>query len=333
MRKHLGQAELPVFTATFPGTNVDEGTWAKQAADFNHAHQFEVTPTAEELIRDLGELMFAQDIPIWSTSTYAQFRVMKLVKEQGIRVVLDGQGGDEIFGGYDPHRYFYLKGQTPISGIDHVVNGNLSFFLRQYLRFDGVPSLPTSIQHKINLSYFKDLSFIQPDFITEQFRHIDLRQNPESHGLNERLSWEMQNHTLKSYLKCEDRCAMWHSVESRTPFADDFPLIEYVFGLPADLKFDGARLKTLLREASSSVMPEAIKKRSDKQGYTTPNRAWLSKIAPEMSEVFSDALGDIFQVEKIRAEYSNLLTNKALNDDGRLFKYLSFAIWHREFVR
>ena len=71
---------------------------------------------------------------------------------------------------------------------------------------------------------------------------------------------------------------MWHGIESRTPFADDVNLIEYLFSVPASYKMHGSQLKSLLRDASNQVIPEAIKKRSDKQGYTTPNNAWIRKL-------------------------------------------------------
>jgi asparagine synthase (glutamine-hydrolysing) len=137
----------------------------------------------------------------------------------------------------------------------------------------------------------------------------------------------MQNTSLKGYLKCEDRCAMWHGIESRTPFADDVNLIEYVFSVPASYKMHGSQLKALLREASDQVIPQAIKNRSDKQGYTTPNNAWIRKLAPEMKHYFAETLEPYLDVKKINSEFGKLFNPPSETDTGRIFKFLSFAVW------
>ena len=125
MRKHLGDSNpFHVYTAEFPGNSVDEGKWATLMAQSVNAIQHTVLPDAESLLRDIEALTYCQDVPIWSTSTYAQFRVMQAVKESGIKVVLDGQGGDELFGGYDPHRSFYWKGLSASDKLTEMKAGN-----------------------------------------------------------------------------------------------------------------------------------------------------------------------------------------------------------------
>ena len=137
----------------------------------------------------------------------------------------------------------------------------------------------------------------------------------------------MQNTSLKGYLRCEDRCAMWHGIESRTPFADDVPLIEYLFSVPAVYKMHGSRLKALLRDASAPVLPQAILNRSDKQGYTTPNNAWIKSIAPHFREHFNSVLAPFLDVQKINTEYEKLFHPRTEGDTGRIFKFISFALW------
>jgi len=90
----------PVFTACFDDKAIDESSWAKKVVDTTNVYWHRVFPTSAELLTDLENLMYCQDVPIWSTSTYAQFRTMQSVKENGIKVIMDGQGGDELFGGY-----------------------------------------------------------------------------------------------------------------------------------------------------------------------------------------------------------------------------------------
>ncbi len=333
MRKHLGESNpLHVYTAEFPGNSVDEGKWATLMAQSVNAIQHTVLPDAESLLRDMEALTYCQDVPIWSTSTYAQFRVMQAVKESGIKVVLDGQGGDELFGGYDPHRSFYWKGLSARDKIIEMKAGNgliqnLKFHFHQQARFDYVFRLTPGMNLRLQKNYFNEHQFLNQEFLNYNVQRFNNQRQYQQQNLNSRLAFEMQNTSLKGYLKCEDRCAMWHGIESRTPFADDVHLIEYLFSVPASYKMYGSQLKALLRDASSQVIPEAIKNRSDKQGYTTPNNAWIRKLAPEFKSYFTESLDPYVDVKKIHAEFGKLFNPTSEIDTGRIFKFLSFAVW------
>ena len=89
----------------------------------------------------------------------------------------------------------------------------------------------------------------------------------------------------------------------------------------------GSQLKALLRDESNQVIPEAIKNRSDKQGYTTPNNAWIRKLAPEFKHYFTEALEPYLDVKKINSEFEKLFNPSSEVDTGRIFKFLSFAVW------
>ncbi|MFN6037895.1 MAG: asparagine synthase (glutamine-hydrolyzing), partial [Bacteroidota bacterium] len=116
---YFDKNSLEFFTACFPGTPVDESNWASQVV-LNGGKWNTVTPTSEELWKDLDDLVYSQDVPIWSSSTYAQFRVMKLAKESGVKVVLDGQGGDELFAGYYPYYLSYWNELEINAGKTHL---------------------------------------------------------------------------------------------------------------------------------------------------------------------------------------------------------------------
>src|SRR5581483_12426954 len=89
-----GHEGLNTFTVSFDDANIDESKWAKIVAEHTKARVHWAKPNAQELVKDLHDLIYCQDIPIWSTSTYAQYRVMQMIKQANIKVVLDGQGGD-----------------------------------------------------------------------------------------------------------------------------------------------------------------------------------------------------------------------------------------------
>lgn len=333
MRKILSPGrEIKTFTSVFPGDPSDESKWADSMAEFSASQSFKVTADAAELLRDLDELSLCQDIPLWSTSTYAQFRVMKMVRDTGIKVVLDGQGGDEVFAGYGLHRYYFQKG-LPLQKrwIHLLANGQLPFYLNQYLRQELIYQLPPSLTLFFYKRYFPELNVFNSDFLKRnQERYIQMRKRNPSH-LNERLASEMNHSSLKSYLKCEDRCAMWHGVESRTPFADDHPLIDYVFGLGQEYKIRGKLSKFLLRESIKGIVPESIRMRADKMGYATPNNVWINTLAQEMESALLDLPEEFFDRKELRKRYKSLFYPTSQLDNGRIFKFFSFSSWYRVF--
>jgi asparagine synthase (glutamine-hydrolysing) len=331
MQKILGRGgRIKTFSAVFPGQPFDESHWIKEMAAFASTAMHTVSPQGDELLHDLDDLMLCQDIPIWSTSTYAQYRVMKLVQETGIKVVLDGQGGDEVFAGYGQHTHFYTSGQS----LPERLGGNLSirklgFHLKQQMRFDWVYRLHPALASKVFKLYFSDLSLLNPEFYKRnRERFLDMRSGYDK-DLNSRLVREMENTSLKAYLKCEDRCSMWFGVESRTPFADDHPLIKYVFSIPQAYKMRDDASKLLLRDAIKGLVPETIRTRTDKLGYTTPNNEWIRKLEPHMKESAGNLPLEIFDQKQIRLKYDKIFKPAGDTDNGRVFKYFSFARWYQ----
>ena len=325
------KSDLHVFTAGFPGSVLDESDWAREAAEWNRCIAHTTNPTAQELLADLDQLTEALDIPIWSSSTYAQFRVMRLASENGIRVLLDGQGGDELFGGYETHRYFYWKGlsreqrRTEMLAFGH---GASSFRRSQWMRHEGIFLLGNLAAALVYRSYYPGLKFLEPDFYFGHSDRFGIRAGRNWNNLNERLAWEMDNSTLKAYLRCEDRCSMWHSVESRTPFADDHRLIASALQMPADFKIRNNLSKVLLREATKPFLPERIYTRTDKKGYSTPNNTWIREISRELKSRILDApLSPYLSRTKMEQAFDRFFMPQNEGDNGRIFKLISFANW------
>ena len=333
MMRHLLPENHPlhVFTAVFPGKESDESSWAQQMGDFAGAISHEVAPNAEMLLESLDELSFALDIPIWSTSTFAQFSVMKLVRDKGLKVVLDGQGGDELFGGYAPHLYFFWKGLQASDRKNEMRafgKNAQKFKWRQWFRYEGVFKTGSFVSSEIYRRYFPGLDLLNKDFYYRHQTRFKKNESKQWVDLNSRLAWEMDNSTLKAYLRCEDRCSMWHSVESRTPFSDDHVLAEWSFSLPGKLKISNNTGKVLLREAAKPFMPTAIYNRRDKKGYSTPNNEWIRKIAPDVMSIFEQSdINQFIDVKKLMKSYNTFFYPSGNQDDGRIFKFISFASW------
>jgi asparagine synthase (glutamine-hydrolysing) len=323
---------LKLFTAVFDDPAIDERKWAKEMVDRTGADWKTVSPTSEEFIRDIKDLIYCQDVPIWSTSTYAQFRVMKLASNNGIRVVLDGQGGDELFAGYFPY-YIPFWHELKNLGQKKILSNELRAYgegvskyrLREVLKQRTIPSLPLRMQLMIQRGYFPDLNYIDKNLVSEFMANKKTKAIPET--LNEALSAEFVNTRLKGYLKCEDRCSMWHSVESRTPFSEDHRLIEKVFKMPGAMKIRNGVTKYILREAAAPFIPDSIRNRKDKLGYSTPNNKWISQLKNEFRPFFEQDFSGILDKQKLMKDYDSFFSVENKPENGRTFKFMAFAVW------
>ncbi|MFN4122793.1 MAG: asparagine synthase (glutamine-hydrolyzing) [Flavobacteriales bacterium] len=326
---------IKAFTASFDGSEIDETRHAEIIVKASNAQWYTVSPDANSLIEDFESLTWCQDIPLWSTSTYAQFKVMEKVKKCGVKVVLDGQGGDELFAGYQSHRLTYalelMKGFHLLASqqIYSLLSGEMiRFVLKNFMERNSHPSL--------RLWFYKNFSkgtnFLKNDFLQANKHRFEMLTSLPIENLRKRLDAEQFNHNLKSYLITEDRCSMWHSVESRTPFADDPDLMALTRNIPSERLIDGTYGKKILREAMQKILPQEICWRRDKLGFQTPNNQWLREIADQMKPLILEYLpAEIFDLEKISAEYDTYFKPKHNHDDASVFKFHSFAMWMKMF--
>jgi len=313
------------FTATFPGEKIDESNYAKNVVDFTQANWHTVTPTVEELISDFDKLIYALDIPIWSTSTYAQFRVMQLAKQNNIKVVLDGQGSDELFAGYSHYYTTYvnelLRNKQFKQAASEIKNFGNNFWLL-YTKENAKRTLHYNANKKLlNTAFVK--SHTAPENFTDNFS-----------SLNENLHYDFFNHRLKTYLRCEDRCSMHHSVESRTPFADDTNLISLAFSTPSSYKINNGVSKYILRESMKNYLPETVYNRRDKMGFVTPHNKWLADLIEKKADLLNSSklkpfFDDRFFVKTDRStkKHHRLKNTANYKEDSLTFKALVFATW------
>jgi asparagine synthase (glutamine-hydrolysing) len=144
--------------------------------------------------------------------------------------------------------------------------------------------------------------------------------------LKKQLAHEIET-SLKAYLRCEDRCSMWHSVESRTPFSSSKALIEFARTLPSSQLVQGNELKHLYRQSIKPFLPEKIYNRKDKLGFTTPNNVWIAQIYPQLLHLFNDICSSFLDTKALLKDADWVFNRPNEPENGRLFKLLAFAQW------
>jgi asparagine synthase (glutamine-hydrolysing) len=326
-------AKQKVFTASFPGSPLDESDWARRVVSQTQTKWYQVFPKAEHLLRDLEDLVYAQDIPFFSSSTYAQYRVMQLVQQQGLRVSLDGQGADELFSGYSRHFPVFMAGLWRAGQYTHLLRelrrADNSFASRNRLLSEGSKHLlarlvSPPIKRQLLLQSRPELRYLQP-WLWQQAGPG--REAPRS--LNELLHAQLTGPDLKVLLRTADRNAMRFSVEARMPFADHHPLLEYVAAIPDIYKVRQGEGKALLREAMRGVLPEQVRQRRDKIGFATPEAAWLLQLKEQLRAYLSDDLEEYLDVRQLRQDWNRLVPSAADRGTAYLWRLLNFAVWKK----
>jgi asparagine synthase (glutamine-hydrolysing) len=244
---------------------------------------------------------------------------MELAHRQGIKVVLDGQGADELFAGYHHHfvaswNNLLKRGRVADAFKGLTTTGKsipdpFSFYMREKMKEVFDP-------HRIQLGHF-----FRHDYLTvyKKRKFLD--------DVNEQLVDDIYNTRLKSFLKCEDRCGMWHSVESRTPFSDDVNLINLLFSFNGNKKIKNGISKYLLREAVKDQLPQEIYRRFDKKGFETPMQDWMRSMRPTLiSEISAMNFSFLKKGAIEKTDPRNAFQNKML------FRLFVLARWHRLFT-
>ena len=307
---------MKLFTAVFPNETFDETNYAKEVANFVGGNWFTVSPTADEFFRDIESLNYFQDLPVWSTSTYSQHRVMKLASENNIKVVLDGQGADELFAGYSHHYIALWKENLGLGTFKHIAEAK-----------ETVPN-GFKIFAKTLMKDAFGLSVDYSNYFNSDKKHFGKSKNDQiAKNLNLQLGLDY-NGRLKSYLKCEDRCSMTFGIESRVPFADDVELVNYLFSINGSQKIKNGISKYLLREVAKKYTPSLIYSRRDKIGFETPVEKWFMPHKNQILDLMCSELR-FLNKEYLTNNFNEVLKHKP-NFVVRLY---SFAIWKKVYSK
>ncbi len=275
--------ELKTFSAVFPGFEKDESAYINLLTNKYGINNFKSQPTADALIDDFETLCYHQEEPFQSSSIYAQFKVFELAKQHNIKVLLDGQGADEILAGYHKYIHWYLqevlsrhKLGAAQKEIKALRNNHFPFSwgLKNY--FAAFLPMHAAMQLE-KQEYLKTMHQpdINPGFLKSQRgREWEGIHKPAVTKLNDILHFNTTELGLEELLRYADRNSMAHGREVRLPFLDH-KLVEFIFSLPSNLKIHDGWTKWLLRKAMDKKLPDEIVWRKDKVGYEPPQKLWM----------------------------------------------------------
>ena len=316
VKKHHNN-ELITFSVTFKDKEYDERGFQQQMAQKIGTRHHSVEVDERKIARDFADVVWFAEKPLMRTAPSPLYALSALVRENGIKVVLTGEGADEIFGGYnifkeDRVRRFWARNPESnwrplllsrlypyILKSQSAVNPFWQAFFKNHLRETDNPYY----SHLLRWDNTSKIRMIFNRHIEEAFRFDEQKRRLQEYILPDINKWHSLNRAqyleaslfMNGYLLSSqgDRMMMGHSVEGRFPFLDH-RLIEFASRLAPDVKIKSLREKHILKEAYKDLIPAEIVNRA-KQPYRAPiARVFLSEeTAPLIKELLSE--------EKIRA--------------------------------
>jgi asparagine synthase (glutamine-hydrolysing) len=288
--------ELHTFSYIADDPRLSEEHWVDLAGTAAGAVVHKVCPSVDDLAQDFERLVTAQDEPFGSTSIYAQFRVFQRAQQVGVKVMLDGQGADELLGGYrgylavrlasllrqkrwaEASAFFRRASTWPESGRRWLAMSTVGHFV------------PTRLQPSARRLVGRDLL---PDWLNARWfaeRGVGVGTGLATSGtgeLREALYRALSEANLPALLRYEDRNSMIFSIESRVPFLTP-ALADFLLSLPEAylIDADGAS-KAVFRRAMRGIVPDAILDRREKVGFETSEWAWLTGLRPWVEQTLA----------------------------------------------
>jgi len=284
---------LPAYSVIYENREISERPYVERVLSAGRFHPHQLAPGREEFERDLEKLLWHQEEPFSGVGVYAQNRLFELASQTGTKVVLGGQGADEILAGYDKFLLPYVRNNWSSSPIQIIrLIGQLFFrkdfnplgYRREYLAYRG-----------------KENNMNGPAWIKQPARQ-DFFHRGEERSMRQVSDNLLTSLGLRALLRYEDKNSMAFGVESRLPYLDH-RLVELCLRMPDDMKIRDGMNKWALRKISKGKLPEQVLKRRDKLGYATPQEKWFnsdfySENIDSMNEYLSPFV-DIDQVKNV----------------------------------
>ncbi len=327
------------FSAYSEEEATDESDYVEEVVRERSVQSHIVYPNVKGLENEIDDLIWHQDEPFSSTSPYAQWCVFKLAHNNGVIVMLDGQGADEILAGY--HNFF------PTYLIHLLMNYKFIKFLMELKYINKVHnySYKKLIKEMVDiLSNDKTKIFIKKLIKTDiepEWFDKEIIGNNESMVLlkclkNKKLMKNLQlceifNISLPKLLRFEDRNSMANSVESRVPFLD-YRLVEYSMSLPVSMYIDNGVTKRVLRSGMQGILPEKIRTRMTKLGFATPEEFWIRTNTGLFSELLQNAIDaskGVIRGKEIQRMYG-VIEDKT-EYSSQIWRAISFGLWMKKF--
>lgn len=291
-------------------------------------------PDADALYAHLDKYVRIQGEPTPTTSPFANYCVMQEAQKY-VKIILDGQGADEALAGYEyiPGLYYktlFTHFKWITLGKELVRYARLHKSMR-HIKYMVFFLLPSRMRTKVRVA---QRGYINPEFVVRHQHSVIADQLYGSSTIQEMLIRHFE-YKLEHLLKWGDRSSKAFSMESRQPFLDK-DLVEYSLKIEDGAKIHNGYTKYILREVMQGIMPEPVRLRVDKKGFSVPQDEWFrtEKFQTFIMDILqSDSFakrGFIIPEEAIRLYKRHLAGEVNVSKD--IWKWINLELWYREFI-
>lgn len=339
----MGDQMLETFSSCFDDPDYDERQYIQPVLDGTRSKANFIFTKSDDVFADLEEIMWHQEEPYSTLSIFPQWHVMRKAKEAGVKVLLNGQGGDELLGGYHKY-YFYLFADLLRSlkfpsaareiALYREKNGGAGVFgpvygiLMSYILPDFLKRIRRRLGREVP-------SYLNRDFagrfgadtvpVERKFRSI----------LNNDLYNALKISPLPSLLHIDDRSSMAHSIESRAPFLD-YRLVEFAFSLGPEYKIHNGMTKYILRSSMKGRLPEKVLSRRDKMGFVTPLDKWFATaLKDKVRDIFNSPefrKRPYFDHDEVMAKFDGFSKGDDKSGQYTIWSWVNLELWLRRFI-
>ena len=351
LARALGADPLHTFSGAFDGDQFDESRFARLVSKCAGTIHHEVRPTAAQFVDAMPAIVHAMDEPAAGPGVFPQFLVSKLAREH-VKVVLGGQGADEVFGGYTRYLVMYLEAciKGGIQGTQEDERYVVTFesILPNLRQLEGYEPMLRQFWAggafgDFDRRYFQlvertgaVVNAIAPDFwasVHEDYNPFAaFQQEFDRPGcpslINKMLRFDL-NTLLPALLQVEDRTSMAVSLESRVPLLDH-RIVELAASMPPKVKFKGGRSKHIFRQAVQRLVPAEVFARTDKMGFPVPLTQWYRE--SPVREFVADTLNRSVSHGVVRRGVVDDVQLSAGEFDRGVWGLLNLELWMETFV-
>jgi asparagine synthase (glutamine-hydrolysing) len=329
-----GKPAPQTFSSCHDDPRFDERRYIRSVLAKTRVLNREIFPDPVRLWDKLPDILWHQDEPVAGTSVLAQWAVMEAAGQAGVKVLLDGQGGDELLLGYPRYVGYRLA--------DLLRAGYWREGVREYQAWRSVHGglhptavaaavrglLPDTAARWLRRHVTHESAWLAPgaEQMTSTFTSV-------AGSSLARHAAQVLLQDLPALLHYEDRSAMAFSVEARVPFLDH-RLVEWLMSLPPELKLYRGVTKVVLRDAMAGILPEEVRVRTDKMGFVTPEDQWLRVTWREQIEGMLDSSSlksrPYWRAPGLKRLYQGYCEGKA-GVGPIIWRCLSVEAWLRKF--
>lgn len=248
-----------LYTAHYDYSDFDELDYAKMVAKQINKELIIVSPTKEDFVRTREDIAYHLDTPCTWTS-FTLWMLLERAKKDGVKIVMSGEGADEMFAGY--HRYHLLHHDEQIHNLEAMKQ--YSYLIGKY--HGSASSRYAKLVNRCENPYNEKVN----RYLDETIGNYSSKMSEDIvhfMGLNDFYS------TMQVLLQMSDRLNMAHSIENRSPFLDH-RLVQYAFSVQSKYKIKNGITKWILKEVSKKFIPNEISNRTDKRGFAAPINKW-----------------------------------------------------------